>query len=651
MSIVASIVLFVAVAGCGPLLFARGALRRRLATADIGVSALALALWLVLPRLGISLPLDVAFAAFIVAKLGVFFAILAAHHDSDELGWAPWRFGLFAGAVFLALIPFVLRGAIDGDEPFYLLMTESIVRDHDLDLRNQYADLAHSATRRRDLAPQFGDPVGPRGEQYSRHEPMLAILLVPGVLAGGLGGAVATIAIFAALAVWSIARLLDDEGISRRVSLVVLPFVAFGPPLFYYATRIWPEALAALLFSEAIRAARRERRAWLAVVILLLSLLKIRFAAVGISLLAAYFLSTRASKARAFLVATILLLPAAALIFLYPEALLVRAFDPADVFTPTNMVRGMLGVLIDAQAGLLFQAPLFFAGLFVLLRWKSLAPAARLAFLSALPYLLLLVPRSEWHGGWSPPLRYLVVFVPLFALLAAAALEHLLSRGVVALSALWTAGLIFEGLAHPDRLFHIENGESVVGEWLSRVWGSDFSSLLPSLIRPNEAAMVAAGVLAALAVAVALFARRQTNDSASGRGGAWHAAALASVVIALASWAGREPAKVVELEDAHVRHSGGSLYPERWTVARFRFRGGWAFTERASASFLYGGGKSVIEYSADAPAALEIEGTRVDLPATGGAFRGVEIDIRPTRGRLTMRCVKGALIVDRLAAK
>ena len=51
-----------------------------------------------------------------------------------------------------------MRSVIDGDEPFYLLITESIVKDHDLDLANQYRDLAHSETGRPDLVPQLGDP-------------------------------------------------------------------------------------------------------------------------------------------------------------------------------------------------------------------------------------------------------------------------------------------------------------------------------------------------------------------------------------------------------------------------------------------------------------------------------------------------------------
>src|SRR4051794_38229383 len=123
---------------------------------------------------------------------------------------------------------------IDGDEPFYLLITESIVHDHDFDLRNQYAALAESATRRPDLVPQIGDPVGKHGEQFSRLEPFLPILLIPGYCVAGLAGALATIALFGVLLVRSTIRLLEDEGVDSATTRALFPLFAFAPPLIFY---------------------------------------------------------------------------------------------------------------------------------------------------------------------------------------------------------------------------------------------------------------------------------------------------------------------------------------------------------------------------------------------------------------------------------
>ncbi|MCM2315223.1 MAG: hypothetical protein NDJ92_08735 [Thermoanaerobaculia bacterium] len=647
MTILVSLAIFAAATSLAPLAIVRGELRRRFAMLDAGVSALALALWLLLPRLSVSLEPDVALAVFMVAKLVALSLFLAGNHESEELAWAPWKGALVAGAVYVALVPFVLRAPVDGDEPFYLLVTESIVRDGDVDLRNQFTSLERSATRRTDLVPQFGDPVGPAGEKYSRHEPLLSFLLVPGYLAGGLHGAVATIALFAALAVASMLLLLEEEGVSRRTILVVFPLLAFGPPLLAYATRIWPEAPAALLFSEALRAARQGRRSRAGIAIVLLALLKLRFAIVSVALVVGWMLLYRESRKKALVVFALLAIPAAAVLALYPQILALRMFDPEDVFTARNYLQGTAGMLVDGQAGLLFQAPLWLLGLVAALRWRDLGASAKLGLIAAAPYLLLLFPRSEWHGGWSPPLRYVVVFLPLFALLAAHAIERITSRGAVIVAAIWSAGLTIHGLAFPTGLFQIATGESVWGRWISSASGADASRLVPSTIRPNVAAAVAIVVLAAL-VAWSLARRSRT---AAWRPSSALVAAVLAIVLTTGFAVARRPGERVELEDAHVRHDGGSLYPEEWTVARFRFRGGWSFGEGASASFLFAGGRSTLWYSAQAPATIEIGGRRVELAPTGASFSPVAIDLPRTPGRYTLRCVKGDPVVDRIDAE
>lgn len=647
MTTLVSLALFAAATSLAPLAIVRGGLRRRFAMLDAGVSALSLALWLLAPRLSIALEPDVALAAFVVVKLVALSALLAGSHESDELAWAPWKGALLAGAVYIALVPFVLRAPIDGDEPFYLLVTESIVGDGDVDLRNQFSSLETSATRRTDLVPQFGDPVGPAGETYSRHEPLLSFLLVPGYLLGGLHGAVATIALFAALSVLSMLRLLEEEGISRRAILVVFPLLAFGPPLLAYATRIWPEAPAVLLFSEALRAARQGRRSRAGIAIVLLALLKLRFAIVSVALVGGWMLLHREARKKALVALALLAIPGVAVLALYPQIIAVRMFDPEDVFTIRNYLRGVGGMFVDGQAGLLFQAPLWLLGLAAALRWRDLGSSAKLGLIAAAPYMLLLFPRSEWHGGWAPPLRYVVVFLPLFALLAAHAVERIASRGAVVAAAVWSAGLTLHGLAWPTSLFQIASGESTWGSWMSRAWSADVSRLVPSLIRPNVAAVVAIAVLGALAAWS--LARKEATSG-------WRpSSALAAAIVALLLTAGfavaRMPGERVELEDAHVRHDEGALFPEPWTVARFRFRGGWAFREGAGASFLFAGGPSTLWYRAAAPATIEIGGQRVELAPTGEAFASVALELPKAPGRYTLRCVKGEPVVDRIDAK
>jgi len=221
-------------------------------------------------------------AAVGVAKLAVFSLFLA---NGESVRWTANRAAAIGLLVYALVVPAMLRVPIDGDEPYYLLLTESLVRDGDVDLSNQYQHLEKFAVGRPDLRPQVGDPIGPRGQQYSRHEPFLSLLLIPGYLAAGVPGAVATIVLFAALFLRSTMRFFEEEGIPERTSRAMFPFIAFGPPILFYATRIWAEVPAAFLFVEAIRGVRNRRPLKWIGALFFLTLLKLRFLLVAAPLL------------------------------------------------------------------------------------------------------------------------------------------------------------------------------------------------------------------------------------------------------------------------------------------------------------------------------------------------------------------------------
>src|SRR5207245_8075397 len=109
--------------------------------------------------------------AFVVFGLTIVWSLFAV----TDVRWTANRAAIVAAIVYAITIALMMRTPIDGDEPYYLLMTESMAHDRDLDLSNQYRDLKHSATGRTDLVPQLGDVSGPHGEQYSRLEPLLPL--------------------------------------------------------------------------------------------------------------------------------------------------------------------------------------------------------------------------------------------------------------------------------------------------------------------------------------------------------------------------------------------------------------------------------------------------------------------------------------------
>lgn len=565
---------------------------------------------------------------------------LAVRNGHDWL--TPARAGIVTGLFCAALIPAQLEAvSTDGDESYYVLIAESMLHDGDVDLTNQYANPELSVIGRTDLGPQLGDPVGPSGELYSRHGPLLPLFILPGVSIAGVGGAVATISIFAGLLAWAWFRLGAEAGIATVALQRCWIFLSFAPPVLFYSTRIWPEVPATFCFVQSLRAANRRQWAGLFGWGLLTALFKLRFLPVVVALILLTLWRDRdrirglATRVRWSLIGGVVLVvtvPMLVMTVVQGSALGIHTLSEIVPGGPLNYLRGSTGLLVDAQAGLLFQSPFMFLGLVCVFAAVS-PPIVRLGLLALVPYIVLLVPRAEWHGGWSPPLRYVVIFAPLLVL-GVARLFEAIPRWISLIAAVASAGLVVHGIAFPGRLFHIANGESVLGEWLSVTWGSDFSRILPSLIRPNAAAIVWTVLAIVFLAAFGLLLRR--GGSIDPR------IVISGLAIALACgvFVGASPGRVVQLEDAHVIHEGGELYPPLWTVARFRFDGGWTLRPGDRARFRLRGDEAVLRYQSEGSAVIRVNGApfrlrptprsgwlRAQLPIARSGGSAVEIEV------------------------
>jgi hypothetical protein len=316
----------------------------------------------------------------------------------------------------------------------------------------------------------------------------------------------------------------------------------------------------------------------------------------------------------------------------------VHAVRELFPFAPKLYLIGAFGLLLDGTGGLLFQAPFYLLGIFAIVRWTTMPESFRLGCISAALYVFYLVPRSEWHGGWSPPLRYIVIFTPLLALGAAVLIERTSARRWLPLIAIWTAGVTAHGLAQPWRLFHIANGESVLGEGLSTLLHADISRLIPSFIHLNTAALVGAVVLV-LSLVAFRFVRVAVPAPAI--------VAIAMLLLAFAFEAARRPGRIVQFEHAHVEHQGGELYPELYTVGRFLYRDGWIVRAGDSLSFLVQGGRSQLYYRSTVPSVVEIGGRALSLNSTDGHDTSVTVEL-PRSGRVVLRCLSGEVNLDRI---
>jgi hypothetical protein len=637
-----------------PLLVLRGRTLLAYFATDAATWLFALLLWRRVPELDLHL----GFVTLAVLKVATFSLFLAA---GRHVRWSANRAALLAAIVYGITIPAMLQAPIDGDEPFYLLVTRSVVRDLDLDLANQYAARAGAEWKRGDLQPQFNDPRGARGEQYSRHEPFLSFLMVPGYFAGGLYGALATIALFGVLLVRSTVRWMEDEGIPDDTARAVFPLFAFGAPVLFYATRIWPEVPAAFFFVEALRGVREQRaKRWIPA-LLGLVLLKLRFVLVAVGVVAKVAMEQLrrprvlssanrqppiANRYRALVIAGAVILAPLALIWIITgDPTNVHSWQELIPTSPRAYAIGFSGLLLDGMSGIAFQAPFYLLGLIALVRWKETPPGFRTGILASLLYLFYLIPRGEWFGGWAPPLRYIVFLMPVLALGIASVWDRI-PRGAIALVSAWTTGLVIHGLAYPWRLFHEFTGENVVGEWLSAHYAADFSRLFPSFIRVNESAWWGVGMLVLLSGAAAFRSPRFSRD----RGGLKPTAPLSIVIfalaIALAFHFGLQPAGRIELEDAHVVKDGGKLYPDQYTLMRATYRGGWVLEPGQSLSFLARKGTYSLHFITGLGATFDLAG-RSYVVGPDDRYQTIPVTI-PREGRVTLRCLSGAINLDRM---
>ena len=174
-------------------------------------------------------------------------------------------FLLLAVAYFFSMGLRASRGAsISSDEPFYMITTQSLLQDGDLDQGNQYKTHSYRSF--------FDHPDGlwkqsvslPDGRLLSPHNPGLPVLLVPGFALGGLAGAQVQLLVIAAAAM-TMAFLLCERLTGRRqLSWAATLGLGFAATPFIYATEIFPEFPAALDLLGCLLVATADRQlTWL----------------------------------------------------------------------------------------------------------------------------------------------------------------------------------------------------------------------------------------------------------------------------------------------------------------------------------------------------------------------------------------------------
>jgi uncharacterized membrane protein YdjX (TVP38/TMEM64 family) len=498
-------------------------------------------------------------------ELGLLYLLLAVGLALNSLH-ALWtviprrsdaRAAILLGATMLATALVVLPydrtiAPTASDEPHYMIIVQSIVFDHDLDLANDYAGQRYYEFYPEPLPDVHGIHVG--NAIYSLRDMGLPVLAVIPYALAGRTGVLVLICVFAALLAAQLYLLLRDLGFDRRVAMLAVALTVFVHPFLTYTTQIYPDLIAAVMFVTVVRLIKHgtattvRSLALASAFVGTLPWLTTRawFVAIGLGLVLAYAaLWPRRDLLRRFVAAA---LPFTALVLLLcylnwrlfgwfiPGAGYFLIRDQQEILNYAPQT-GVPGLLFDRAFGLVPRALVYllaFVGVGALWRRRRVygAPLAALALGWGF-YFLYIADIVTWHADGGPPSRYLLAGLPFLVVAVAGGLETALASAgrvrvallvLTCVAAWWSAFIAFVYAVLPDLRYEympqIRDGNPV-HLWLElgRVLRPDIQTALPSFYGheiatiPLAIVWVAVAILLGAAGVVATRRRQEVTTS------------------------------------------------------------------------------------------------------------------------------------------
>jgi hypothetical protein len=439
-----------------------------------------------------------------LACLGSFRALASSGTVPRVRGWnsTAAAIGALAALAMLVFAWGIRPLGSTGDEPHYLLISTSVLRDGDVDLANDYSEDRH--------LPFYPGPLTPRhvvlsasGHEYSFHGHGVALLTLPGLALGQVDAVRLTFVVISALgltALWAAARAASASACASSVGVVALLCAA---PFMAQSSAIYPDGPGAAIVSLALLTTIRLERGmttsatWLAATgaaLALLPWLHLRF-----SLLAAAFGAAvlwllprardRTSNAVIFLAAPIV----SATLWFASTWVMFGTFDPTAPFRQkasgslAAAPAGLFGLLADHEYGLLPYAPAFvFAvgGVGALVRR---VPVTATAGLLSVAGTLVTGASFVWWGGTSSPARFVVPVLPVLALCLALWWTRANAWATTAAAgAIAVGGVVTAAMAVAERgrfVINVPDARHSIFEWANGI--VDLPASLPSLFRPD----------------------------------------------------------------------------------------------------------------------------------------------------------------------
>ncbi len=441
----------------------------------------------------------------------------------------------------LCCIPLFVSGYIyerqshpQGDEPHYLIISQTMQLYHSIDVMQDYTHGDYRA-----FYPVHIDPhVSPnaRGEPMPLHSiggPFL--WLIPFMLLGRLG-VIFFISLLTLLAVLNIYLFLMEMEIRQNYAFFVSLAFALGSPLYVYAHLTFIEPIATFICIYVVRVLfQKELRIrdliGSSLALGVLPWIHIRFALIEVVLFA--FLLFRLYQENGFKNIkryVSYLLPVAALFLLFELYNLIfwGTLNPAPNQANAGQVPfqylpffGIAGTFMDQEFGLFTNFPIFvFAlpGILLALKKKYLSLHILLLLLFV-PYILTFTTFRLWSGGWTPPVRFLVVLTPTLSFYMARALQQAHSKLLNGLFALCTIFAFICGMGYIGAQkfgFNGGSGTNLAMLHVQNILHIPITSYVPSLYRAHQLRLFALWLAAIVCITGITYLLGRNNK---GKGG------------------------------------------------------------------------------------------------------------------------------------
>jgi len=313
-----------------------------------------------------------------------------------------------------------LPGLLHGDEIHYLIMTSSLINDHDLNLENNYAAANRKLVNNEPVSPHWA--YYQDGVMYSSHEPGLSFLMILPYMLGGRTMcvfAMCLIALLVALQTYFLALKFHIRplfaGISTLAMSTTLPFLMMSGKMF-------PEIPAAFLlvsgFSFLVMDKKLSRQLAGCLMLAALPWFHLKFSILSL-LVFLTFILLRRPPIRNLLIISLPAFISAAILFIFQTKLFGDSFYLIRIKAGSfqRPFPGISGLLFDREVGLLVFAPVTTLGIASIRKLHNNSLNAMAIIFTI--FLFISGSWIDWHSGHCPPARYLIPMLPFLTVFLA----------------------------------------------------------------------------------------------------------------------------------------------------------------------------------------------------------------------------------------